>query len=184
MNNNKTALKTFETVTDVPDGYIELAWQAFTVKLDKERGLWYAWNAQKYFKSPQGIMHLKSNEELNVWAYKRDTGMHVIAMQYLWNNWFTEAFEIDFFFLGPYYRQNTPELVEQYIEMLIIKRQQLRLQQLFNDKDFKTAFINHYDVYYSLLVNANHHYTNGLNFTVLVNKVNKLCVGYGEPAFL
>jgi hypothetical protein len=178
----KGILKKFETFEGKEEEHIRYAWSSFTVHIDKQRGLWYAYNAKLFLDG----WHLPAATAPDYveQAYKKGLGYHVVAMLYLWNNWFDEAFEIDGHFLSPLYQEYFKEGIEQYIEMLLVKRQGARLLQLFDAAVFKAAFLPHYEVYQSLLVSVEYPVTNMQAFVPLVNKVNKLCTGYGEPRFI
>ena len=178
----KTVLQRFENFDHDKQEYIRHAWNAFTVHLDKERGLWFAYKAKQFLDAQQLTRvdgKLQSEQ-----VYKQGLGYHVVVMLYVWNNWFAEAFQMDHRFLYSMHVEHFSEGIKQYLEMLMVKRQRQRLDDLFGHPEFKEAFLDHYDVYHSLLVNPSHPINDMKAFVPLVNKVNKLAVGYGEPAFV
>ena len=178
----KTVLQRFENFDHNKEEYVRHAWNAFTVHLDKERGLWFAYKAKQFLDEQQ--LNQADKKILVEQVYKQGLGYHVVVMLYVWNNWFTEAFEMDYRFLYDMHVEHFTEGIEQYLEMLMVKRQQARLNELFDTPAFKEAFLNHYDVYHSLFISSDHKVTDMKAFIPLVNKVNKLSVGYGEPAFI
>jgi hypothetical protein len=178
---NKAQLKEFENFDNDQEVYLKFAWTAFTVHIDKPRGLWYAYNAKKYLDNFE-IESSTENEMLQQ-IFKKGMGYHIVAMLYLWNNWFEEAFEIEDNFLSPLFWHTGKEQIHQYVEMLMIKRRSIHLGKLFDDAQFQYAFFTHFEVYYSLFINPEYTILKMNEFIQLLNKVNKLCDGYGEANF-
>jgi hypothetical protein len=90
----------------------------------------------------------------------------------VWNNRFEEAFRIEDNFMSRLYVHCFAEGIEQYLEMLFIKRQIEHLNKLFSDVEFKYAFLTHYEVFILLLLNPEFTITKMDEFVMLVNKVN------------
>ncbi len=101
-------------------------------------------------------------------------------MAYVWNNWFDEAFRLESNFMSRMYWHSFSEGIGQYLEMLIIKQQTEHLKILFSDIEFKYAFLTHYEVFVSLLINPEYTITKMNEFVPLVNKVNGLNKTYGD----
>ena len=100
------------------------------------------------------------------------------------NNWFEEAYELENHFLLEEYWLVDKELHEQYIEMLILKRRKDKLDILFENENFKNKFFSHYEVFISVFINPNYLLVKKHEMIFLFNKINKLCIGYGEPSFM
>jgi hypothetical protein len=104
----------------------------------------------------------------------------VVAMVYVWNNWFDEAFQLEGNFMSRMYWHSFSEGIGQYLEMLILKQQTEHLTSIFSDIEFKYAFLTHYEVFVSLLINPEYTITKMNEFVPLVNKVNRLNRTYGD----
>lgn len=178
----KTQLKKFDNFDDDPEEYLRYAWIAFTVHIDKPRGLWYAYNGKKFLNEQQ--IQFENETLFYRELYKKCMGYHIVAMLYVWNNWFDEAFEIEEYFLANTYWHPIREQIEQYLEMLIIKRRSVHLGKLFDNPEFQYSFLTYFEVYYSLFLDPTLTITKMSEFVQLINKINKLCRGYNEPDFL
>jgi hypothetical protein len=173
----KSELKEFEIFNDTEE-YLRYTWIAFTTHLDKKRALWYAHNGQQFLDN-QEIEFDDQNDLLDK-VHRKGLGYHMIAMAYVWNNWFDEAFQLENNFMNRMYWHSFSEGIGQYLEMLIIKQQTDHLKTLFNDIEFKYAFLTHFEVFVSLLINPEYTITKMNEFVPLVNKVNGLNKTYGD----
>jgi hypothetical protein len=174
----KSNLQEFEYLTD-PEENIRYTWTAFTTHLDKPRALWFAYNAKKFLDN-QEIPFDKEDETIIEKVYRKGLGYHVVAMAYIWNEWYEEAFELEEFFITRLYWHAFREGIEQYIEMLIVMKQERHLEEIFTDTEFRYCFLNHYEAYISLLVNPDLTITKMNEFVPLVNKINGLNRTYGD----
>lgn len=173
----KAKLQEFEIFKDREE-YLRYTWIAFTTHLDKPRALWYAVNGKEFLDEQE--ITLKNEQQMIEQLHRKGLGFHIVAMAYLWNNWFEEAFNIEEYFLNRLYWHSSREQIGHYLSMLIIKQQWEHLKELFADIEFKYAFLTHYEVAVSLLQNPNYTITKMNEFVPLVNFVNGLNRTYGD----
>ncbi len=173
----RAALKKYEVFPDKEE-YIRYTWISFATHIDKPRALWYAFNAKEFLDNQE--TELGVNDELLDKLYRKGLGYHVVAMAYVWNEWFEEAFAMEEYFMTRMYWHAFREGIEQYIEMLIVQRQEKHLAEIFADTEFRYCFLNHYEAYISLLIDPTLTITKMTEFVTLVNKINRASVIYGN----
>lgn len=178
----KTQLKEYENYDHDPEEYLRYAWISFTVHIDKPRGLWNAYNGKKVLDNQQ--IHFENDTQFYRELYRKSLGYHIVAMLYVWNNWFDEAFEIEENFIANTYWHPFREQIVQYLELLIIKRRSVHLGKLFDNPEFQYSFLTYFEVYYSLFIDNTLTITKMDEFVPLYNRINQLCRGYNEPDFL
>jgi len=166
----KSVLKKYEVLNDKEEN-LRYSWNAFAVHLDKPRALWFAYNGQKFLDGQ--VFESGDEKELLDKMYRKGMGYHIVAMSYLWNEWFEEAFALEQYFLSDTafwipFKEN----IGFYLEMLIAKEQTLHLNKLFDDLDFKYAFLPWYEVFISLLSDPEYRITKIDLFVPIVNRVN------------
>ena len=173
----KSSLKKFEVFSDREE-YLRYTWIAITIHFDKPRALWYAFNGQLFLDNQDHNVSNKGDLPDNV--HRKGLGYHIVAMAYVWNSWFEEAFQLEKYFMNRTYWLSFSEGIGQYLEMLILKKQSIHLNVLFSDIEFKYAFLTHYEVFISFLVNPDCTITKMNEFVPLVNKIDALSKMYGD----
>lgn len=88
------------------------------------------------------------------------TGYNIISIAYSWNNLFEKNRYNDFLYLHipnmwPFMKTG----LEPYLELLLIKKQVIYLEEIFEDVKFRNFFFPHYEAFISLLVNPEYECT-------------------------
>jgi hypothetical protein len=176
---SKSVLIEYEKLGD-QEAYIEYAMNALTVEpLDKQRNLWYAVNAEKYLGHVQ--LPIKDTPAYFDMLYYKAFGYYTVAISYIWNGWYEEAFAVEEHFITEHFWDKFKSSINAYIQMLIIKKQITHLGKIFSDVFFKKEFMEHYEVYISLLVNPDYQVTLSWQLLVpIINKIKQSTLVYGD----
>jgi hypothetical protein len=166
----KQPLIAFEYFDD-PEKYLELTWNNF-VEVDKTlldpKKLWYAYNAKKYLDD----LNIDEIEDAFDKIYFKGRCYYCVAIIYLYNDWFEEAFELEQCFIGMKYFEVYRKNINAYLSSLIVKNKSGQLEKLFSDAALKERYMEYYEVYISMLVNPNYHVT--LKWNILVPIINEI----------
>lgn len=108
---------------------------------------------------------------------RRMFGYNIVAMVYAWNNQIDRAAAIDLLYIyHPPMWDYLEDQLKPYLEMLLVKKQQDYLQQLFEDREFRQRFLSHYEAFVSLFVNADYPLTRMGEVVAIINRVNNTTV--------
>jgi hypothetical protein len=167
----KSQLKPFEFFDTDPEEYLRYCWIAITVHIDKPRALWYAVKGKEYLDELEVTGN--SAEEIMDALYKNGMGYQIAATAFVWNEWYSEAFELEEHFLShPGFWVSFKEYIGHYMVMLMIKDQREHLQALFKEVQFKYAFLPWWEAYMSLLVDETTRITRMNETVAIINQVH------------
>ncbi len=171
-------MKEFENYDDDPSEYLRYCYIAFATHIDKPRSLWYAVKGHEYLDS-QSVSVGTDSKALDA-LYRKGTGYHIVAVAYVWNDMFDEPFALEQHFLTHPYWLPFQEHIGTYLEMLMVKKQEKRLAKIFNDAQFKYAFLPWWETYMSLLVDDTTTITRMDMVVPIINRVNHATRIYGN----
>jgi hypothetical protein len=168
----KSPLKEFENFDADPEEYLRYCWIAIATHIDKPRALWFAVKGKKYLDNKE--ITGDTADEMMDQLYRNGMGYQIVATAFAWNEWYEEAFELEEHFLKhPGFWVSFKEYIGHYMVMLMIKNQKEHLRQLFNDIQFKYAFLPWWETYMSLLVDDTTTITRMNEVVPLINQVNQ-----------
>jgi hypothetical protein len=116
-------------------------------------------------------------EELMELMNQRAFVLTAVATVHVWNRDFTVADRIQPEFLpnSNLWSGHRREVMELYLVHLIFHKEYGRVEAIFQDPDFKEAFLDYYDLYRSVLDPHYEFQSKQGPFLATVNKVNQYC---------
>lgn len=173
----KTELKDFGTLFD-KETYIGRAFMYFQSNTEKERALWYTLKGKEFNDVKERKFRMEGEEVLKL--YNKGMAYNVVSILLVWNEWYEEAYELESFFIEPNYWTNYSELVEQYLELLIIKGQNAHVRLLFSNEDFRSFYTIHFEVFSNITSDKKSEEPKSEAYKDLVAKLNELYDKYSE----
>ena len=82
-------------------------------------------------------MSIEDIEDAFEKIYYKGRGYYCVAVIYLYNNWFEEAFALEQYFIGMKYYEVYRKNINAYLGSLIVKSQKDRLEIIFADPELK-----------------------------------------------
>ena len=174
-NKEVTAEEYLETVTDSREAALVMGWQTFSRVGDKQTALEQARMGHEYLLEQQKSFGQKKFDEIPVETFYRwQSGLHIVASIYAWNNLFDEAYALESYFL---YVEATREILHDqigyYLELLMAKGREKHLEEIFSDMVLRRPFLHHYEVYVSLFMDDTFPLTNTMKSVPIFNPTNK-----------
>jgi hypothetical protein len=173
----KTELKDFGTLFD-KETYIGRALMYFQTNTEKERALWYTLKGKEFNDVKERKFRMEGEEVLKL--YNKGMAYNVVSTLLVWNEWYEEAYELESFFITPNYWTIYSELVEQYLELLIIKGQNAHVRLLFSNEDFRSFYSTHFAVFNNITSDNKSEEPKSEAYKDLVAKLNVLYDKYAE----
>lgn len=173
----KTELKDFGTLLD-KETYIGRALMYFQTNTEKERALWYTLKGKEFNDVKERKFRMEGEEVLKL--YNKGMAYNVVSILLVWNEWYEEAYALEPFFITSNYWMNYSELVEQYLELLIIKGQNAHVRLLFSNVDFRIYYANHFEVFNNITSDIKSEDSKSEAYKDLVAKLNALYDKYAE----
>jgi hypothetical protein len=173
----KTELKDFGTLHD-KETYIGRALMYFQSNAEKERALWYTLKGKEFNDVKERKFRMEGEEVLKL--YNKGMAYNVVSTLLVWNEWYEEAYALESFFITPNYWTNYPELVEQYLELLIIKGQNAHVRLLFSNEDFRNLYATHFEVFNNITNDNKSEEPKSEAYKALVAKLSDLYDKYAE----
>lgn len=159
-----------ETLVNKEDA-LAACWQIISGAGDRFLALQYAAIGEEFLHSKTKFL-IEVNSTLQE-LYRVITGYNIIAVAYAWNNKIDKAAKADKFYIHA--KELWPlmsALIEPYLEMLILKKQQDYLEYLFSNADFRKYFIAHYEAFISLLIDDTFLLTQMSKVVGIINRIN------------
>jgi len=161
---------------------LRLAWKEYKAHSNKGLAVEFALKAQNVLDNKQ--LEFEQADELIEKIYLKGLAYYKLSMIYLWAGKFEEAFSLDDMFLTRMHWNNFSGGIARYLEMLIIKKQTTRLNNLFADDDFKVAFITQYEAFITLLIYPDQEISDQHAFNACLLRMNETDRNYCNGKWL
>lgn len=162
-----------ESVTDEREMALIESWQLFASATNKTTALAKAKLGQAFLQEQGEDFLNQKQEDINRESLIRwHTGHHITASVFCWNELYEEAFaEEQWFLQPPQLWEHLHDTICYYLELLMVKNQQLHLQEIFADMELRAFFKIHYEVYVSLFIDDTFPLSSTLKAVPVFNRV-------------
>lgn len=164
-----------QMVTDHREKALIESWQLFASVNNKVKALELARLGQSFLEEQKQQFIQVETSEIDAEALWRwQTGHHIVASVYCWNNLFEEAQRIEKNFMQEPVWNALYDMIGGYLELLIAKDRREHLRNMFGNIAFRKQFIHHYEVYVSLFFDETFPLTNTMMAVPIFNRVNQI----------